>query len=59
VFSGGLAVKLSLLREIIQDRFQAEARLSPAAEDTLCGLLLLAKGFQRRGTLCERGGNQI
>jgi len=45
VFSGGLASKLGLLRQIIQDRFETEARLCPVAEDTLCGLLLMARVF--------------
>jgi sugar (pentulose or hexulose) kinase len=45
VFSGGLAEKLPLLRHIIEDRFQAESRLSPVAEDTMFGLLALATSF--------------
>ncbi len=45
VFSGGLAFKLPQLRQIIQDRFQAESRLCPVEEDALCGLLLLATAF--------------
>ena len=45
VFSGGLAFKLPQLRQIIQDRFQADSRLCPVEEDALCGLLLLARAF--------------
>jgi len=48
VFSGGLAQKLPLLRDLILERLPgpeqlpAPHRLSPVAEDTLTGLLLLA-----------------
>jgi len=48
VFSGGLAEKLPLLRQIIEDRFQARARLCPVAEDTLFGLLILATTFGKK-----------
>ena len=53
VFSGGLAFKLPQLRQIIQDRFQTESRLCPVAEDTLCGLLLLAKAFNGKTSVEE------
>lgn len=47
VFSGGLALKMDVLRQVICQRFSAEQapamhRLSPSAEDTLLGLLALA-----------------
>ena len=45
VFSGGLADKLPLLRQMIEARFQTKARLCPVAEDTLFGLLTLAMVF--------------
>ncbi len=54
VFSGGLASKLEVLRQIIQDRFQAEYRLSPAVEDTLFGLLILAKVFSGQAPSVEQ-----
>ena len=43
VFSGGLAQKLEVLREVIQNRFQVGYRLSVSKEDTLLGLLVLAQ----------------
>ena len=45
VFSGGLAQKLSALREIIAQKFQVGYRVSPSSEDTLLGLLVLACVF--------------
>jgi sugar (pentulose or hexulose) kinase len=48
VFSGGLTSNLELLREMLQDRFQAEYRQAPVTEDTLFGLLILAKVFSGR-----------
>ncbi len=42
VFSGGLAQKISPLREEICARFGASYRLSPSSEDALLGLLALA-----------------
>lgn len=44
-FSGGLAIKLKIFRQIIQQRFHTGYRLAPFAEDTLFGLLLLARVF--------------
>jgi sugar (pentulose or hexulose) kinase len=41
VFSGGLAQKIGVLRELIQQRFQLPYRLSPSSEDTFLGLLAL------------------
>jgi sugar (pentulose or hexulose) kinase len=48
VFSGGLAVKLEVLRQIIQKQFQTDYRLAPCAEDSLLGLLALALAFSGR-----------
>ncbi len=43
VFSGGLAQKLKVLRQIIQQRFRLDYRLPASEEDTLLGLLILAQ----------------
>jgi sedoheptulokinase len=48
VFSGGLALKLKILRDIIQQEFEVDSRLCPVAEDTLFGLLILARVFSGR-----------
>jgi sugar (pentulose or hexulose) kinase len=48
VFSGGLARKLKLLRKIIEQRFQISSRLCPLEEDTLLGLMVLARVFSHR-----------
>jgi sugar (pentulose or hexulose) kinase len=53
LFSGGLACKLEALREAIQKRFQTGYRLSPFAEDTLYGLLILASIFSGRAKSVE------
>ena len=45
VFSGGLATRLEVLREVIQSRFETSYRLAPCEEDTLFGLLILALVF--------------
>lgn len=54
VFSGGLAQKLPLLRELIQERFGVACRLCPASEDTLLGLLALALAFTGRTASVEQ-----
>ncbi|RIK36843.1 MAG: hypothetical protein DCC55_26065 [Chloroflexi bacterium] len=41
VFSGGLAQKVDVLRDLAQHRFQLPYRLSPSSEDTLLGMLAL------------------
>lgn len=48
LFSGGLACKLEVLRQVIQQRFAANYRLPPYDEDTLFGLLILASVFSGR-----------
>jgi hypothetical protein len=48
VFSGGLARKLKLLRKIIEHKFQTSSRLCPLEEDTLLGLMVLARVFSHR-----------
>jgi sugar (pentulose or hexulose) kinase len=53
LFSGGLACKLEVLRQVIQQRFDAPYRLAPFAEDTLFGLLMLASVFSGRARSIE------
>jgi sugar (pentulose or hexulose) kinase len=53
VFSGGLACKLEVLRDTIQKRFGIGYRLTPFAEDTLFGLLVLASVFSGRAKSVE------
>jgi len=48
VFSGGLARKLELLRKIIEQKFQTNSRLCPLEEDTLLGMMVLARVFSHR-----------
>ena len=48
VFSGGLAQKIPILRELICARFQANYRMCATREDTLLGLLALALVFSGR-----------
>ena len=45
VFSGGVASRLEVLREIIRKRFETGYRLAPFEEDALFGLLILALLF--------------
>jgi sugar (pentulose or hexulose) kinase len=47
-FSGGPARKLKLLRKIIEKRFHTDCRLCPLEEDTLLGLMVLARVFSHR-----------
>jgi sugar (pentulose or hexulose) kinase len=48
VFSGGLARRVEILRHLISEKLNAPYRLSPSAEDTLFGLLILALVFSGR-----------
>jgi sugar (pentulose or hexulose) kinase len=48
VFSGGLAQKIPVLRQIICDEFQVDFRMSPTSEETLLGLLALGLAFSGR-----------
>jgi sugar (pentulose or hexulose) kinase len=59
VFSGGLAWKLDALREAIQERFGTDCRLTPFAEDTLFGLLILASVFSGRAGSVEELSTQL
>jgi len=59
VFSGGLACKLEVLRQTIQKRFATDYRITPYAEDTLCGLLILASVFSGRAKSVEELTHQF
>jgi sugar (pentulose or hexulose) kinase len=48
VFSGGLAQKFDVLRELICKRFAVPYRLCPTSEDTMLGLLALALAYTGR-----------
>lgn len=54
LFSGGLACKLDLLREIVQKKFGTGSRLAPFSEDTLFGLLMLASVFSGESNSLEQ-----
>ena len=53
VFSGGVAMKTPVLRQLICDRLGGEHRLAPFAEDTLFGLLVLSLAFSERVTTIQ------
>ncbi len=48
VFSGGVTLKITLLRPLICDRLGAAHRLAASEEDTLLGLLTLSLAFSGR-----------
>lgn len=48
VFSGGLAHKSETLRDSILREFGTAYRMSPSSEDTMLGLLVLARAFSGR-----------
>ncbi len=48
VYSGGVALKVELLRRLICDRLGAAHRLAASEEDTLLGLLVLSLAFSGR-----------
>jgi len=48
VFSGGVALKIALLRRLICERLGQAHRLAASDEDTLLGLLVLALAFSGR-----------
>jgi ribulose kinase len=48
VFSGGVALKTPLLRQLICERLGQQHRLAPSEEDTLLGLLVLGLAFSGR-----------
>jgi sugar (pentulose or hexulose) kinase len=41
VFSGGLAQKIAVLQQLIQQQFNRPTRLCPTSEDTMLGLMAL------------------
>ena len=53
LFSGGLACKLEVLRQVVQQRFAAPYRITPFEEDTLFGLLILASVFSGQAPSIE------
>jgi sugar (pentulose or hexulose) kinase len=59
VFSGGLARKLSLLREIIAERFGTPFRLCPLEEDTMLGLMVLARVFSGRAESVQQAMSEF
>jgi sugar (pentulose or hexulose) kinase len=59
VLSGGLACKMQALREEIQKRFATGYRLTPEAEDTLFGLLILASVFSGRAKSVQQVSNEL
>ena len=48
VFSGGLAQKIPVLRDMILNEFKVDYRICPTSEDTLLGLMALALVFSGR-----------
>jgi sugar (pentulose or hexulose) kinase len=48
VFSGGVALKNALLRQLVCERLGQQHRLAPSDEDTLFGLLVLSLAFTGR-----------
>ena len=59
LLSGGLVTKLEVLRNAIQNKFHASYRLSPFAEDTLFGLLILASVFSGQADTVEAISNEL
>ena len=53
VFTGGVAQRLAIVRDLTAQALRLTYRLSPHAEDTLYGLMVLAQSFTgRRKTIC-------
>lgn len=59
VFSGGVATKLEVLRQVIQKKFQTDYRLAPYDEDTLLGLLALGLVFSGRTNSVEQAMHEL
>jgi len=59
VFSGGLVCKMRALREEIEKRFATNYRLTPEAEDTLFGLLILACVCSGRAKSVEQISSEL
>jgi sugar (pentulose or hexulose) kinase len=59
VFSGGVAQKLELLRQFIQERIGGEARVCPNSEDTLLGLLVVSLVVSERARDLEAASRLV
>jgi sugar (pentulose or hexulose) kinase len=59
VFSGGLAQKFPILRELILEKFGVGYRMCPTAEDTLLGLMALALAFTGRAASVEQAAADL
>jgi hypothetical protein len=59
VFSGGLARKLTILRAIIESTLESKSRMCPEDEDTLLGLMVLARVFSGRAKSVQESVNEI
>jgi len=59
LFSGGLVTKLEGLRKVIHNKFNSSYRVSPFAEDTLFGLLILAAVFSGQANSVEAISNEL
>lgn len=59
VFSGGLAHRFKLLRELISDTFHLGYRMCPEPEDTLLGLMALAMAFTGEANSAEQAMSQL
>lgn len=59
VFSGGVACRLEVLREIVQKRFAARGWFAPLTEDTLLGLLNLALVFSGNVASVKKASQQV
>jgi len=59
LLSGGLAARLSALRETLQTRFRTAYRLAPFEEDTLFGLMIFASVFSGRAKSLESLTHQL
>src|SRR5262249_46566614 len=59
VFSGGLAQKIDILRQLICEEFGKDYRMSPWAEDTMLGLMALGLAFTRRTSTVAEAANLL
>lgn len=59
VFSGGLAHRFKLLREMISETFHLGYRLCPEPEDTLLGLMALAMAFTGEAGSVEQAMSEL
>jgi sugar (pentulose or hexulose) kinase len=59
VFSGGLICKVEALRQVVQKRFHTDYRLAPFAEDTLTGLMIMARAFSGKAASIEEATNDL